>query len=573
MLKKLLILIGLMFLLWPSFAHARDTSQITDWYIKDFQSEIVVNADSTATITEMITADCGNLPNKHGIFRVLPTQYMAGGKAIKTPVELISITDFNGLPYHYETSRNQYALTWKIGDANRTVQGVNYYKIIYKYKNVIQTDNPNFDQFYWNLLGNFWEIDIDSFNVTVKFPGSFEAKTLTIYSGTQGTLTNQQAQLRIIDSKTVDIQSVGTFKSRYGISLKADFPKGIFAPYQFTFMEKYGTYLWLIFPLIMVVLAVVLFLKYGRDPKINKTVVPEFAPPDNLDPMALGRIFNRNKSDSKLIAALLISLGIRGFIKFEDLGKKWALSDNDFKLTLLKTDYSGLEDYERALLSSFFTEQGSQEVILSKIRNKLSSPLQKTNKLAEKRLITNGYYEKTGQKLSAVIYILGVFVFVGLLYFPEFLVALNWMSVAWLFAFPISILYMILGAYMGKLTLKGAEVNHKTKGLKLYMDTAERYRQQFNEKENIFERFLPYAIMFGITKEWAKKISQIYGDEYLASYHPVWFAGTMATFNTNSFVSSMDSVASAVSSSASSGSGGGSGGAGGGGGGGGGGGW
>ena len=33
---------------------------VTDWYIKNFETEIVVNKDSTLDITEWITADCGN---------------------------------------------------------------------------------------------------------------------------------------------------------------------------------------------------------------------------------------------------------------------------------------------------------------------------------------------------------------------------------------------------------------------------------------------------------------------------------------------------------------------------------
>ena len=46
----------------------------TDWVIKDFQSTITVNKDSSLLIEEKITADADSLPDKHGIFRVLPTQ-------------------------------------------------------------------------------------------------------------------------------------------------------------------------------------------------------------------------------------------------------------------------------------------------------------------------------------------------------------------------------------------------------------------------------------------------------------------------------------------------------------------
>ena len=69
---------------------------VTDWYIKDFDSRIIVRSDSSLEITEKITADCGRGVDKHGIFRVLPESVNVDGKIIRMPVKLISITDFNG---------------------------------------------------------------------------------------------------------------------------------------------------------------------------------------------------------------------------------------------------------------------------------------------------------------------------------------------------------------------------------------------------------------------------------------------------------------------------------------------
>ncbi len=110
------------------------------------------------------------------------------------------------------------------------------------------------------------------------------------------------------------------------------------------------------------------------------------------------------------------------------------------------------------------------------------------------------------------------------------------------------------------------------------MNTAEKYRQRFNEKENYFEKFLPYAIVFGMTGEWIKKMRDIYGEEYFNRYHPIWFYGAAFTnFDVDSFSSELNSMTSNMASTmashpSSSGSGGG-GFSGGGGGGGGGGGW
>jgi uncharacterized membrane protein len=74
--------------------------------------------------------------------------------------------------------------------------------------------------------------------------------------------------------------------------------------------------------------------------------------------------------------------------------------------------------------------------------------------------------------------------------------------------------------------------------------------------------------------KWAAKMRQIYGEEKMRTYHPVWYAGSMATgFKFDSFASNLDrmsrSIGTSVGGTSGSGGGGFSGGGGGGGGGGG----
>jgi uncharacterized membrane protein len=88
---------------------------------------------------------------------------------------------------------------------------------------------------------------------------------------------------------------------------------------------------------------------------------------------------------------------------------------------------------------------------------------------------------------------------------------------------------------------------------------------------NLFEKLLPYAVIFGVEKDWAKQFDNIYKQP------PAWYQGNWSTFNTymlashiSSATSSFNASFSPPSSSSSSGfSGGGAGGGGGGGGGGG----
>lgn len=58
-------------------------------------------------------------------------------------------------------------------------------------------------------------------------------------------------------------------------------------------------------------------------------------------------------------------------------------------------------------------------------------------------------------------------------------------------------------------TAAGRDLMQHTLGFRLYMTTAEKYRQQFAEKAEIFTQLLPYAIVFGCVGGWAKAFQGI----------------------------------------------------------------
>src|SRR4029077_16933526 len=63
--------------------------------------------------------------------------------------------------------------------------------------------------------------------------------------------------------------------------------------------------------------------------------------------------------------------------------------------------------------------------------------------------------------------------------------------------------------FMPQRTPAGRELLQHTLGFRLYMTTAEKYRQQFAAKAQIFTQLLPYAIVFGTVTLWAKAFEGI----------------------------------------------------------------
>lgn len=134
------------------------------------------------------------------------------------------------------------------------------------------------------------------------------------------------------------------------------------------------------------------------------------------------------------------------------------------------------------------------------------------------------------------------------------------------------LVFIIFSLVMPKRSKKGADLYWQILGFKEYISKAEKYRLQFAEQENLFEKYLPYAIVFSCVSKWTTAFEGIYNTS------PSWYEGHYAggfsslAFATsfNHAVSSMNQAFSGRGAGSSSGFGGGgfSGGGGGGGGGG-----
>jgi uncharacterized membrane protein len=125
---------------------------------------------------------------------------------------------------------------------------------------------------------------------------------------------------------------------------------------------------------------------------------------------------------------------------------------------------------------------------------------------------------------------------------------------------------------MPRRTGAGRETYRRSLGFRQYMVVAETDRQRFNEDANIFQDYLPYAIVYGCVHQWAKRFEDLGIKPETSSWYvsPAAFSAVAFSNDISSFSSSISSaIASTPGGSGGSGFSGGSSGGGGGGGGGG----
>jgi len=123
------------------------------WKISSFDSSIKIEQSGQVTVTETVFADFGNI-SKHGIFRDLPYVYQSDKEKIYTTINILAVKR-NDESEKYEKIKNSSNLRLKIGNANKTISGIQKYTIQYSVEGVLKNFG-DYDELYWNTTGNEW---------------------------------------------------------------------------------------------------------------------------------------------------------------------------------------------------------------------------------------------------------------------------------------------------------------------------------------------------------------------------------------------------------------------------------
>ncbi len=278
----------------------------------------------------------------------------------------------------------------------------------------------------------------------------------------------------------------------------------------------------------------------GREPEGRKTIIAQYKPPDNITPGELGILIDQ-KVDMKDISATVIDLATRGFLKIEEIEtKKIIFKGKDYKFIKKKNyqDDKSIKRHEEEILEGIFG-YSKKEVLLSDLKEKFYTHLPKVKKYLYQEVVMHGYFKVNPDKVRQIYLgieigfgIIGTFLFIA---FSSTAVIMSiWTS---------SAIIIVFSFFMPKRTKEGTLAYEHAQGLKEYIYTAERYRMEFAEKEKIFEKLLPYAMIFGIAGIWAKKFKDIYKEA------PDWYVGAYpGRFSTTSFTNSMNSMSKGMGS-------------------------
>jgi uncharacterized membrane protein len=342
------------------------------------------------------------------------------------------------------------------------------------------------------------------------------------------------------------------------------------------------------FPLVALVLVIVLYIKYGREPKTQfQAQYWRDIPQPPLPPALVGFIWRMGSVARDDATATLLDLVNRKVIDIErvTVHKERLLGKDDtvtYKLTLHDERLEELLPYERHLVTFLFHEIAeSPTLVLSELRE-----LAKTHRTA----FAKGYSTwttmttKEGElrnyldaKADRMAFTGAALAFVGAVAAGAAAIFSGWL---WFFTgIPVCVVLVFVSRTIKRRSQEAAELHAQYAALERYLKDFGRLQEKPPDAVVLWEQFLVYAVVFGIADEVVKamtvKVPDVIDDPAFRTGYFLWFAspgdGGMAAFN--EMHQSFNAAVSVATSSSSSGSGGGGGFSGGGGGGGGGGGF
>lgn len=575
-------------------AHAQAAERIDRYDVA-----IVIEDDGSLTVTEKIAYDFAS-NERHGIIREIPTTLRYDDTYDREyPLTVLSVTATGDASADYTVEHPGGGVTAiKVGDPDRTISGRHTYEIRYRVEGALN-GFPDHVELYWNAIGNEWDVPIRVAEAAVNGPA--DIRRVACYAGYQGSTTP-------CGKSTVD-GTAARFAARDlppsgGVTVVVSLPKGSVPKPVPVLVERWSAArAFALTPatgvasggLLMLLFGGIAYLLWrtGRDrrwrggqvdqvmgnPTGEAQSVPlfeggasapvEFAPPEDLRPGQIGTLLDE-RANTLDVTASIVDLAVRGYLLIQEIPKEGLFGKPDWTLIRLEKSDDDLLPYERKLLDGLFRD--GTEVTLSSLRNTFAERLRAVEGSLYVDAVTQGWFTARPDKVRTSWNRRGWLLLAAGIGLTFVLARWTHWGIVGIPVIVAGLLLVWFDRFMPARTPKGTAMLRRVRGFRTVIETAETHMSRWAEEENVFPRFLPFAIVFGCTEKWAKAFEGLAREQdtswYLSPRPFVYadFADSMDGFA----VSSGGMLASVPAASGSSGFGGGgfSGGGGGGGGGG-----
>lgn len=507
-------------------------AQTRSYSIESFKLFLQVNPDTGLTVDETIAVVFkGPHP---GIVRLIPYRYERQGVEHTLRVTSIRVFDENGQPLKTEVSypgRYVKINAW-VPDAQDTKRTIT---IRYRVQRALQSVDQ-YDQLYWNVTGNDWEVPIRSAEATIALPRdvTMESVRALAYTGPLGA-ARQDFTLNHTEH-FLFYQALRPLRPREGLTLVVVWPSGhLRYP---TRAREFGWLLfdqpWFALPLVVLAACLVTWHRVGRDPLHSQSIKPEYEPPAGLTPGEAGALADETVHPRDVVATL-VDLAVRDYLTIEQVAN--AFGERDY-LCKLRKPWMGdpaIAPFEVIVLAQIFGAGGATKLkLLSEIRRDYNAIIQPIQEQLYRDLVEKKYFlapPQTVRRFWSTVGGLGLAIPLGLLWAagapdgPP-------LAPSTLAAFAVSGLIVLgFARVMPRKSLRGAKAKLQILGFQEFLERAEKDQLKRLAPDTL-HKWLPYAIALGVEEAW------IWNFEGIAVAEPEWYESS-APFTLHGFSSQL----------------------------------
>jgi uncharacterized protein (TIGR04222 family) len=485
------------------------SAQAKDWHIDNLDVLLDVQENGDVIVDEAVTFAFEG--NYHYVARDIPTENTGG-------ITDIEVRDANGAvlpegdsPGTFSTFKEgsilYIQLNFDLTDTSST------WTIHYKAKNTVLFWDVG-DELRWYVFNAETPVPIGAVKATVKLPGAvpWEDMTQAVDTGygVEATVTSPAASTMVYEAW--DIPAYTKFWIVTG------FPKGV-VKYTWT-VRRVAEFL---IPKIGFLLPILFFLgmlliwrRRGRDDpaKVYASYVSE--PPSDLSPGLAGALIDE-KVDTKEVIATIVDLARRGYIEITDTAKEGA-AHKAVTIFTRRKPLDDLQGFEKKVADSLFDNNHPEQVTTDDLKNHFYTHVQPIVNQVYTDVTSRKLFSKDPRKARklwvgygfAVAAVLGVLTFIMSL---ADIVGYGWFMLGSIVSV---IIVWAFAPHMPQRTLTGAQEQRKWEAFRNYLKDLTRFQEMETAKES-FEKYLPYAIAFGVEKDWVRRF------EGLTVSSPDWY--------------------------------------------------
>ncbi|MGL5428041.1 MAG: DUF2207 domain-containing protein, partial [Cetobacterium sp.] len=449
---------------------------------------------------------------RRGIYRVIPEVF--NGREIK-------VNDIKTNVQTHAKDEGDY-IYLRMGNPNLYVTGAKNYLIKFK-QNLGWDRESNFDEVYYNLIGNDWDTTIKKLEFNITLPKEFDASKINFTSGVRGSRNNKGVKWSV-SGNTISGYTLEPLGPKESVTIALSLPEGYFDfSAEKTMFYILKTLLYIIY-IAVPTIAFVVWKKFRDEKQVIQTV--EFYPPDNLTPTEVGYYID-GVIHSKDMTSLIFYWADKGYLKLNEIKGSGLFSKDDFEIEFLKSSNDISKEFENYMFRALMSFKNSDgKVRISSLKNRFYKHIEKAAEVLEidlimsKKTLYDSKSLRIGNSVKALIFVV---IFATIVYLNYFKIQnLVELGLTIILAFVSILITIGISGKIKSRTDYGREILGRVEGFKRFLETAEKRKLEMliHENPGYFYNILPYTIVLGVSQVWADKFKD------LQIPPPQWYGGS-----------------------------------------------